>query len=386
MKLGKFSLILIAIVFRVMPFEMNVAFSQNNAPVVTNVQAEQRANSQKVDITFNVQDADNDLLYIMIQASSDNGTTYNLPVAFLEDSVGYGIFPNSAKKIVWNAGVDYPEHYGDNYKIKVLAIDAPIGKFVKIATDTFTMGDNSSLDPMKPEHIVTISSFYMGATEITNIQYKRFCDATGRSHPIIEEESDYFTNRPDYPVVNVTWFDAIAYCNWYSQLNGFSSCYNLTTGECDTSQTGYRLPSEAEWEFVARGGIYGKNFPWGTDSVAPDSCNYQEYNGVLAALMASFENDHGPLPVASFNATAYGLYDLAGNVSEWCNDWYDSEYYDSSLSRDPMGATSGSDRVCRGGDWKRSAEYLRVFQRDNKKPDSLTKLLYRGFRIVRRVR
>jgi formylglycine-generating enzyme required for sulfatase activity len=381
MNLTKLFMFLIVILLNI-----SLLSAQNTAPVVTNVHAEQRAHSQMVDITFDVQDAEGKPLFITIQVSGDGGESYNVPAAHLSENVGYGITPGAGKRIVWDAGLDYPEQSGSNFKVKVVAIDAPVGKMITVPSDTFSMGSNISLDSFKPQHKVTVSAFYIGVTEITNIEYKLFCDATNRTYPVIEEEQTYFINRPDYPVVNVNWFDAIAYCNWRSELEGLSPCYNAATGACDTSKTGYRLPTEAEWEHAARGKVFGKQFPWGSDTFKSDSCNYQEYNGSLKSKMAIFENSHGPLPVASFNPTGFGLYDLAGNVSEWCNDWYDSEYYASSSKKNPLGSDSGSERICRGGDWYRSAEYLRVFHRDYKKPNSTTLLFYRGFRLARRAR
>lgn len=359
-------------------------FAQN-APVVSNVQAEQRSSDQLVEITFDVADADGDSLFVGVQASDDGGETYDLPIAHLTGDIGYAIAPGSAKQILWESIKDYPEEYGDNYRVKVFCIDAPVGKFVHIPTDTFTMGNDEELDSMKPEHKVIISAYYILATEITNIQYKQFCDATERIYPENPVEN-YLQDYPDYPAVNITWFDAIAYCNWLSELQGYSTCYDVETGACDTTKSGFRLPTEAEWERAARGGFEGMSFPWGTDDLDKDSCNYQIYDGSLTAKMPNFENNRGPVPVASFPKRGYGLHDMAGNVAEWCNDWYSEDYYTAELVTDPTGPETGSDRVLRGGDWNRGVSYSHVFQRDFKDPQKTTSGFYRGFRIVRRVR
>ncbi|MCI0511583.1 formylglycine-generating enzyme family protein [candidate division KSB1 bacterium] len=359
--------------------------AQNLAPEVTKVHAAQRANTQFVDITFEVTAPHADLLYIMLQASADSGRTFNVPVVHLSDSVGYGIVPNGQKRIVWDAGQDYPEHQGDDFQIKVVAINRPVGKMVYVPTDTFRMGNKKELIDFQPEHVVKVSAFYISATEITNIQYKRFCDATGHRYPVTEEAPNYFKNNPDYPVVDITWSDALAYCNWFSEINGYTPCYNLVTGACDTSKNGCRLPTEAEMERSARSDSFQVTYPWGNE-VGLENCNYQVYNGPLVARMAPFENDRGPLPVASFAPTGFGLYDIAGNVSEWCQDWYDSDYYGVSPAKDPLGPTTGAERVLRGGDWRRAGDYLRVFHRDRKQPESTINGYYRGFRIVRRAR
>jgi len=363
-------------------FSINL-LAQNSAPEVTNVHAEQRENTMLVDVTYDVADADNDLLFITMLASDDSGKTFNVPVAHLSDSVGFGIVPGPGKKIVWNAGEDYPEQYGDKFQVKVVAIDAPIGKFVKVPTDTFTMGNDEDLIQFKPAHTVEVSAFYVSTTEITNIQYQQFCDATARDYPG-NPIANYLQNYPDYPVVNVTWFDAIAYCNWRSEIEGLEPCYDLNTNTCDTSKTGYRLPTEAEWERIARGGVFGKTYPWGTDTLQVDSCNFQMYSGPLAGKRAAFKDNRGPLPVASFNPYGFGVYDMAGNVSEWVNDWFDD--YNPEIKKDPAGPETGTERGLRGGDWDNAAIYLRVFHRDSKEPDKTVNGYYRGFRIVRRVK
>lgn len=360
-------------------------FAQNSAPEITNVNAVQRTNTHLVDITFDVTDADGDMLYVVIQASADSGKTFKLPVSRLSENAGFGVLPGTGKRIVWDAGTDYPEQYGDNFQVKVVAIDGPVGKMVLVPTDTFMMGNDSTLTEFKPKHPVQVTAFYMSATEITTIQYKQFCNATGRTYPD-DPAPNYFDNYPEYPVVHVAWQDAAAYCNWWSEANDLEACYNLDTGACDTSKTGYRLPTEAEWERAARDSVEEKTYPWGSDTLGADSCNYQAYNGTLVDKMAPFDNNRGPLPVGSFRATGVGLFDLAGNVSEWCSDLYDSDYYHSSPIRNPINVSSGSERCLRGGDWYQSADYIRVFHRNHKNPGSLVNAFYRGFRIVQRKR
>lgn len=361
------------------------ANAQNMAPEVTNVLAEQIENSTSVRITYDLTDSDTDSLFIIVEASEDSGKTFNVPVAHVTGDVGYGVVAGPGKEIIWEAYEDYPEETIDFFQMKVIAMDVPIGKMIPVRRDSFMMGSDTSLEEFAPAHQVIISSFVMGATEITNVQYKQFCDAMNRAYPE-DPVSGYFLNFPDYPVVNITWNDAQAYCNWLSELEGLEPCYDFSTETFDTSKTGYRLPTEAEWEFAARGDSVDKSYPWGTDELSLTACNYLAYEGDLETEMAAFDNDRGPLPVASFDSTGAGFYDLAGNVTEWCLDWYDPEYYLSSPQQDPLGGSASSLRIIRGGDWLRSPEYLRVFHRDKKDPESLVNGYYRGFRILRRVR
>ncbi|MFO7675688.1 MAG: bifunctional serine/threonine-protein kinase/formylglycine-generating enzyme family protein [bacterium] len=202
---------------------------------------------------------------------------------------------------------------------------------VRIPAGAFTMGsDASDADSgEKPVRQVYLDAYHIDKHEVTNRQYKKFCDATGRGYPQdpgFESMSNYFQSYPSYPVVNVSWDDARAYADW----------------------AGKRLPTEAEWEKAARG-TDGRKYPWGNE--APDAggryrANYDPGN-------YTEDGYRHTSPVGSFPAGAspYGLLDMAGNVWEWCNDWYDSDYYGKGVDRNPPGPSSGSFRVLRGGSW-----------------------------------
>lgn len=202
---------------------------------------------------------------------------------------------------------------------------------IVIPAGSFSMGSNES-DDEKPIHTVYLDKYYIGKYLVTNAQYKKFCDATGHSQPPesdprISGMKNYFTAYPNYPVVNVSWFDAKAYCEW----------------------AGLRLPTEAEWEKAARG-TDGRKYPWG-NSWDSNKCNNggngDGYTNVSS--VGSFPSGVSP----------YGVYDMAGNVWEWCNDWYGENYYGSSPSSNPTGPSSGIDRVLRGGSWWDNAESCR---------------------------
>jgi len=223
---------------------------------------------------------------------------------------------------------------------KLLLLD-----MVLIQAGEFQMGSNDGYDDEKPVHTVYLDAFYMDKYEVTNAQYKEFMDATDQKAPAYW--SDSRDNAPNQPVVGVTWHDADAYAKW----------------------AGKRLPTEAEWEKAARGGLAGKRYPWG-DGISHDNANYTGTDGK--------DKWEGTSPVGSFPPNGYGLYDMSGNVWEWCADWYGS--YPNSRQNNPTGPSSGESRVLRGGLWRSSAYFLRVANRGSNGPDGTTDSV--GFRCV----
>ena len=176
----------------------------------------------------------------------------------------------------------------------------------------------------QPVHTVYVDAFYMDIYEVTNAQYQQFVEATGHRKPSKYYDKPRF-NQPNQPVVGIAWKSAKAYCEW----------------------SGKRLPTEAEWEKAARGGLEGKRYPWG-DSISPEQANYGHHVGRAT-------------PVGSYpSENSYGLHDMMGNVSEWCADWYSPDYYQHSPKRNPTGATSGGPgnfRVARGGHYGMEPEF-----------------------------
>ena len=201
---------------------------------------------------------------------------------------------------------------------------------VLIPAGEFQMGSSYGPDREKPVHTVYLDVFYMDKYEVTNAQYKKFVDATGHPTPGFWDDSRY--NAPDQPVVGVSWHDAKAYAEW----------------------AGKRLPTEAEWEKAARGGLTGMKYSWG-NRVTHDDANY--------AGIGSKDWWECTSPVGSFAPNDYGIYDMAGNALEWCADWSSKHYYSSSPRRDPGGPSSGTHRVLRGGSWLSTAGYLRCASR-----------------------
>jgi formylglycine-generating enzyme required for sulfatase activity len=208
--------------------------------------------------------------------------------------------------------------------------------FVFVESGTFQMGSNDGNSDEKPVHSVTVSDFYMGKYEVTFNEYDAFCNATGK-----DNLNDYGMGRGSRPVISVSWFDAVEYCNWRSRKENLTSCYTINGNKvtCNFSANGYRLPTEAEWEFAAKGGNQSKGYKYSGSNNVGDVGWYGSNSG------------SGTHPVGQKQANELGLYDMSGNVWEWCWDWYDSNYYSSSPSTNPKGASSGKYRVLRGGSW-----------------------------------
>jgi len=325
---------------------------ENRPPVVSNVHAEQRSGTKLVDITYDVEDPDGDTLTISVEISDDGGQTFTVPAKTFSGDIGSGIEPGTNKHIVWDAGKDVPEVYGTNYRAKVIATDGVpaegeiIGKdgvpMVLIPAGEFEMGDhfNEGSSNERPVHTVYLDAFYIDKYEVTVGQYKKFISETG--HRALPDWVPEYSPTDEHPVVGVSWHDAVAYAEW----------------------AGKRLPTEAEWEKAARGGLVDKRYPWGDE--APDA------GGKYRANYDPGDNDADgyeyTAPVGSFPPNGYGLYDMAGNVWEWCADWYDSNYYSNSPRENPRGPSTGSSRVVRGGSWYYSPGYLRVAYRYYRDP------------------
>jgi formylglycine-generating enzyme required for sulfatase activity len=266
--------------------------------------------------------------------------------------------------------------------------------FVVIPAGPFLMGD--ALDGMAnaPVHEVTVSAFYMGKTEVTGGEWDEVSAWTlGRGYTDLSVDlSAGWRMGSNYPVTDVRWWDAIKWCNARSEKEGLAPCYTVggspmrtgtTVPTVNWSADGYRLPTEAEWEKAARGGLSGKRFPWG-DTIAHSDARYFSssfYDYDLSPTRGSHPG-YGPYPspAGSFPANAYGLQDMAGNVCEWCWDWYGT--YASGAQTDPRGPTYGGSRVYRGGGWDYAANFCRAANRLYSGSVAF-EYNYLGFRVVR---
>ena len=206
-------------------------------------------------------------------------------------------------------------------------------KMVLIQGGTFIMGKGFSKDAdFSPQHQVKISSFYIDRFEVTNKEYFDFCQSTGHSLPEFWNLPGFRNdlNYPDHPVIGISWSDANEYARY----------------------AGKRLPTEAEWEYAARGGKAEKDFPDG-------SLFDPEKEGINCGQLAK-----GTQKVGSYSPNPFGLYDMAGNVWEWIADKYDANYYKRSQSQDPVEPQEGRFRVIRGGSWHSGVYCTQVHYRN----------------------
>lgn len=238
---------------------------------------------------------------------------------------------------------------------------APSGVvFRRIPAGTFMMGcvppDSGCEEDEKPRHEVTLTKdYWLAKTETTVSQYGAFVRATGRNVP----EKPGFEQGDDHPVVNVSWDDAVAFC----------------------SGAGGRLPTEAEWERAARGNQTDTVYPWG-NAISHENANYGKEE-CCEGLAVGRDRWVHTSPTGSFEPNAFGLYDMIGNVWEWCADWYDESYYGKRPRQDPKGAGTGELRVLRGGSWVIVPWGLRASGRDWGAPDDRLDII--GFRCARDV-
>ena len=236
--------------------------------------------------------------------------------------------------------------------LTVLAFGAALGagaaEMVLMQGGEFTMGSADGKADEKP-HQVEVSPFYIDKYEVTQ---KEYSELTGQNPSRFQGD--------EKPVERVRWTDAAFYCNLRSQKEGLKPCYNTETWECDFSADGYRLPTEAEWEFAARGGNKSKGYTYSGSNVLGDVGWYRE--NVKIGVDEVLDPDYGTHPVAMKSPNELGLYDMSGNVAEWCQDRYGR--YSSDAQTDPTGPETGTIRVYRGGYWFIDAEWGQVFFRD----------------------
>jgi sulfatase modifying factor 1 len=300
----------------------------------------------------------------------------------------------------------------DNHSIKTeqVSIDfsrnASFDNMVKLAGGKFLMGTNDKegfpADGEGPVREITLNPFYIDTTTVTNGQFSEFINATayvteaeryGWSfvfYGLLSEEdnkTDFqvaaqtpwwcaisgakwnqpegknstIDERMDHPVVHVSWNDAIAYCQWANK----------------------RLPTEAEWEYAARGGLVQKKFPWGDELIQDGEHHCNIWQGNFPDYNTLDDGYLGTAPAKSFKPNNFGLYNVAGNIWEWCNDWFSPDFHKTGKTKNPAGPLQGNARVMRGGSFLCHHSYCnryRVAARSSNTPDSTTSNI--GFRCV----
>jgi formylglycine-generating enzyme required for sulfatase activity len=200
------------------------------------------------------------------------------------------------------------------------------------------MGSEKGQDNERPIHRVWLDEFSLAECQVTHAEYAQFLAATGHAQPAHWNDPNFVS--PEQPVVAVSWFDAVAYCEWLRAATG-----------CP-----FRLPTEAEWERASRGGIEQNQYPWGNSR--PEA---------LPNYSARWKT--GPEPVGTAERNAYGLCDVAANVHEWCADWFSADYYGVSPDRNPQGPATGTRRASRGGSWRHYTKVSRCAARSSIPPE-----------------
>ncbi len=255
-------------------------------------------------------------------------------------------------------------------------------ELVLVSSGDFLMGSEDAEEDERPVHRVHVDDFYLGAQPVTNEEYARFVRDTGHRAPAVYElpivvtaggaerertfrqtsvpyvwtDFDPPRDRADHPVTLVRYDDAAAYCTWLSTV----------------AERPFRLPTEAEWEKAARGGAESKRYPWG-DRLDRNTANFLDDPALKAT--------HGTTPCRQYAPNAFGVYDMAGNVWEWVQDWYDQGYYATSPGRNPQGPSRGSLRIVRGGSWLvADVRMLSCSHRHKVPPDTYSYAI--GFRVA----
>ena len=234
-------------------------------------------------------------------------------------------------------------------------------EMILIPGGRFLMGDEAEIDATP--HEVVLSPFYVDKNLVTQAEYERVMG---------ENPSRWKTGNN--PVEQVRWSDAVRYCNKRSELEGLESCYDLESWQCNFAANGYRLPTEAEWEYACRAGTKTAYYFGNSPSELSEHAWFEDNSGGR------------PHPVGGKLPNAWGLYDMHGNVWQWCNDFYQVDYYEQSPEKDPRGPKSGETKVVRGGAWKFSADSCRCGYRYNENPgyaDVCFGYDIYGFRCVR---
>jgi formylglycine-generating enzyme required for sulfatase activity len=241
-------------------------------------------------------------------------------------------------------------------------------EMVLIKGGAFTMGSKQAEvgrdHDEGPASEVAVGDFYLGKYEVTFAQYDAFCDATSRKKP-----DDEGWGRGDRPAIRVTWNAAAEFCNWLSEV----------------TKLDYRLPTEAEWEYACRAGTTTP-FYWGEslENVHEHANTVDQSAKRNHPDWSAIPGDDGyaeTAPVGTYKPNAWGLYDMHGNVWEWCADWYDVGYYRYGPESNPQGPAEGTERVLRGGSWFNSLPYLRSASRQGFNPDYVSNGV--GFRVAR---
>jgi formylglycine-generating enzyme required for sulfatase activity len=385
-----------------------IADDGNSAPTISDIAAQTITEGNNTGaIAFTVGDAQTAAGSLSVSGSSSNTTLVpNANIVFGGSGANRTVTVTPASSQTGTATITVTVSDGslsasDTFLLTVNSA-VPTG-FALIPQGAFTMGD--SLDGTSDTRTVTLDAFYMGKYEVTKAEWDEVRTwAISNGYTDLAAGSGKASN---HPVQSITWYMMVKWCNARSQKEGLTPVYytndaqitiyktgsvDVTNAQVKWTANGYRLPTEAEWEKAARGGLSGKRFPWG-DTISHSQANYFAHSnfGYAYDLSGSVRNYHptyatgsspNTSPVEAFAANGYGLYGMAGNVYEWCWDWYGT--YAAGSQANPRGSSLGSNRVYRGGEWGGDAYVCRVADRSlryNFGPSVSDGRI--GFRVVR---
>ena len=340
-------------------------------PVVSDIQVSQRAASKLVDISYDLA-CESGTVTVWVDVSADGGRSYIVKARTFSGDVGQGITAGANKQIVWDAGADFDGALVENARVRVTAYAGavpipPVG-MVFIPGGHFMMGDG---DTGVGARQVYISPMFMDRYEVRGALWDSVF-AWGEANGYLIGGAS--KKGPDHPAYRVTWFEAVKWCNARSEMEGLTPVYYtdeaqmevyrsddvwLTNAMVKWDADGYRLPTEAEWEKAARGGLTGKEYPWG-DTIDGSMANYWDSGDPFEAGSSPYTTpvgyyNGGQTPAGADMAKGYGLYDMAGNLWEWCWDKTSSSLTGET---NPHGPDSGSGRLLRGGTYGTDVSYL----------------------------
>ena len=308
---------------------------------IENIRAEQ--DGKKINIYYNITGAKSGQTFnVKLYCSTDGGHTWGSSLKYVTGEVGQNISGGYNKLIVWDVLGEREKLTGDRICFEIRAIISGSMDMVFVKGVFFKMGSNDGGSNEKPIHEVCIDDFYIGKYEVTQKQWRE----------IMGSNPSRFSNCDNCPVENVSWNDVQEFIKKLNQKTGQNYC----------------LPTEAEWEYAARGGNKSNDYKYSGSNNIGEVAWYLENAGKITHT------------VGTKRANDLGIYDMSGNVWEWCSDWYGSNYYKNSPHNNPQGPSSGTDRVFRGGSWNSRVEYCRVADRLHWTPDNGSYNL--GFRLA----
>lgn len=333
-------------------------------PVVSKVRAAQRPGTKLVDISYDVTGKTNDLIQVSVAVSTNGGLSYTLPAtSFSGPGYGVSVVPGSNRQMAWDAGADWNLNHSANISFRVTASDNSVpATMAFIPAGSFQMGDvfndfpiqwNWGVNPEIPVHTVYVSGFFLEQYEVTKALWDEVHDwATNHGYRFEYEDdpaSIVKARGPNHPVTGLSWLGTVKWCNARSEKEGLSPAFYTSAEQTEVYRTGvvelqnafvkwnagYRLPTEAEWEKAARGGSAGHRFSWvDSDLITHSRANYFSNTNSWSYDVSPTPGWHpdgwnhpdpstwpGTTPVGHFPPNGYGLYDMTGNVKEWCWNW-----------------------------------------------------------------